>query len=130
MSPQLHRIVYGYFPHDFFQQIREGNFRPVVFMGHGLLVSVFVATSVIAAAALWRTRDSVLRLPAAGTAAVLSGLLVLCRSLGSLVYGATAAPLARFATPRVQGLAATALAIVALIYPVRAQPTCSPLAPL
>lgn len=38
MSPQLHTIFYGYFPHSFGQQARGGGFRPVVFMGHGLLV--------------------------------------------------------------------------------------------
>ena len=31
MSPQLHTWVYGYFPHEFAQQMRFGGFRPVVF---------------------------------------------------------------------------------------------------
>ena len=30
ISPQLHRLVYGYFPHSFAQQIRDGGYRPVV----------------------------------------------------------------------------------------------------
>lgn len=41
MSPQLHTWLYGYFPHSFLQQYRMGGFRPVVFMGHGLLVAFF-----------------------------------------------------------------------------------------
>src|SRR5262249_17769116 len=48
MSPQLHTWIYGYFPHSFAQQIREGGFRPVVFLGHGLLVAFFALTTVVA----------------------------------------------------------------------------------
>src|SRR5262245_16651075 len=33
MSPQLHNWFYGYHPHQFAQQMRDGGFRPVVFMG-------------------------------------------------------------------------------------------------
>ena len=29
MSPQLHTLLYGYFPHAFDQQYRDGGFRPV-----------------------------------------------------------------------------------------------------
>ena len=55
MSPQLHTWIYGYFPHSFGQQMRDGGFRPVVFIGHGLGVAFFVMTTVVAAAAFWRT---------------------------------------------------------------------------
>ncbi|WP_269518254.1 hypothetical protein [Alteromonas sp. BMJM2] len=41
LSPQLHTWIYGFFPHSFAQQVRMGGFRPVVFMGHGLLVAMF-----------------------------------------------------------------------------------------
>ena len=57
MSSQLHTWFYGYFPHAFDQQYRDGGFRPVVFMGHGLIVAFFTMTTAVAAAALWRTRD-------------------------------------------------------------------------
>jgi len=43
MSPQLHTWVYGYFPHTFGQQARFGGFRAVVFLGHGLIVSMYLA---------------------------------------------------------------------------------------
>jgi len=33
LSPQLHNWVYGYHAHAFDQQMREGGFRPTVFMG-------------------------------------------------------------------------------------------------
>ena len=44
MSPQLHTWVYGFFPHSWAQQVRYGGFRPVVFLGHGLKVSIFIMT--------------------------------------------------------------------------------------
>lgn len=40
-SPQLHKNVYGFSPHSFIQQIRNGGFRAVVFLGHGLLTANF-----------------------------------------------------------------------------------------
>jgi hypothetical protein len=50
ISPQLHSWVYGFFPHDFAQQVRFGGFRAVMFMGHGLLVATFLFVCVCAAA--------------------------------------------------------------------------------
>ncbi|OUR61404.1 hypothetical protein A9Q74_09575 [Colwellia sp. 39_35_sub15_T18] len=40
-TPQLHIWFYGFFPHEYAQQIRYGSVRPVIFMGHGLLVASF-----------------------------------------------------------------------------------------
>jgi hypothetical protein len=118
MSPQLHTWIYGYFPHDLFiQQIRDGGFRPVVFLGHGLPVAFFAMTALVAAAALWRAQTRIARLPCSGVAAYLSLVLFFCKSLGALSYGAVVAPLVRFATPRVQLRAAAALVMVALCYP-------------
>ena len=49
MSPQLNNWIYGYFPStSFLQQIRFGGFRPIVFLGHGLKVSFFIAISILA----------------------------------------------------------------------------------
>jgi hypothetical protein len=117
MSPQLHTWVYGYFPHSFLQQIREGGFRPVVFLGHGLLVAFFFMTTVVAAAAYWRARVPLGRLPATGMAAYLGGVLVLCKTLGALVYGVALTLLVRFTPPRLQMHFALALVAIALLYP-------------
>jgi len=117
MTPQLHTWIYGYFPHSFFQQLRDGGFRPVVFLGHGLLVAFFAMTTAVAAAALWRTQTTINRLPPAGVTAYLSVILILCRSLGSLVYGVVLIPLVRLATPRFQLRVAGVLVAVALLYP-------------
>lgn len=116
LSPQLHTWIYGYFPSEagFIQAVRQGGFRPVVAMGHGLLVAFFAMFALIAAAALWRDKAM-----AAGPAktAYLLVMLVLCKSLGALLYGLIALPLVLLASRRIQVLAASAMVLVAIAYP-------------
>ena len=119
MSPQLHTWIYGYFPHDFAQQMREGGFRPVVFLGHGLLVAFFCMTTLVAAAALWRAKIRVGRLPAGGgIAGYLSVILLLCKTTSATVYALVLVPLVRWATPRTQMRVAVVLVALSLTYPV------------
>jgi hypothetical protein len=119
MSPQLHTWIYGYFPHSFAQQMRDGGFRPVVFLGHGLIVAFFGMTTVLASTALWKTNVRVsAAVPPALVTAWLGGTLLLCKSLGSLVYASVCAPLIFFAKPRLQVRLAVVLATIALTYPV------------
>lgn len=47
MSPQLHRIVYGFFPHSFAQTVRLGGYRPNVFMNHGLMVGMWMMAAAL-----------------------------------------------------------------------------------
>jgi len=117
MSPQLHEWVYGYFPSGFSDEFRSGGFRPVVFLGHGLLVAFFAMTTTVAAAALWRTQTRILRWAPGGITAYLSIILVLCKTGSALVYGAVLVPLARWASPRLQLRIASVLVIIALTYP-------------
>jgi hypothetical protein len=51
ISPQLHRLVYGYHQHSFAQTVRYGGYRPMVFMDHGLMVGMWMAAA--AAGGLW-----------------------------------------------------------------------------
>lgn len=85
VSPQLHSQIYGFFPHSFSQQFRAGGFRAVVFLGHGLVVAIFVAISTVAAIGLWRNRTRVLGLPGIAYSAYLMFVLILCKSVGALV---------------------------------------------
>src|SRR6185312_16543892 len=89
-APQLHYWVYGYSPSAFSQSVRGGGFRPMVFMGHGLVAALFAMMSAVAAAALWRTRTPIrtpLRtLAPGGAAAYLSFVLILYKSLGAAIY--------------------------------------------
>ena len=85
MSPQLHTQVYGFFPHIFSQQIRDGGFRPVVFLGHGLVVSIFIAMAVVAAVGLWRNYIRVFNLPGIVYTAFLLVILIISKSVGAVI---------------------------------------------
>jgi hypothetical protein len=118
MSPQLHSWIYGYTPGDFLQSMRDGGFRPSVFMGHGLVAAFFVMMATTASAALWRTRTRVLTIPAEGAMAYLGVVLILCKSLGATVYSLVLVPMIRFAKPAIQMRVAIALVSIAVLYPV------------
>jgi hypothetical protein len=65
MSPQLHRIVYGYMQYEFAQATRYGGYRPMVFMQHGLAVAMWMVTSALIAFWLWRCKvvDKIMGIP-------------------------------------------------------------------
>jgi hypothetical protein len=117
MSPQLNNWVYGYHASAFDQATRDGGFRPMVFMGHGLGAAFFVMTTVVAAATLWRLQDRVLRLPQAAPTAYLGTLLFLCKSLAPMLYCGALIASIRWLKPRVQLRIASVLVIIALAYP-------------
>ena len=97
ISPQLHIWLYGFFPHDFKQMMRDGSFRPTVFMEHALTLAQFMAAATLAAWWLWSTgtirRVTLHRWWQPVSLGLLAGLLavtsVFCRSYGPLVLGIT-----------------------------------------
>jgi len=83
MSPQLSNFFYGFFPHSFSQHFRYGGWRPIVFMQHGLMVSLWLGVSSIIAFWFWRSRDikdlkGILTIPFIVAALVIT--CVLCKS--------------------------------------------------
>jgi hypothetical protein len=86
MSPQLHRMIYGFHQHSFLQHIRGSGYRPMVFMQHGLMVATFMATGTLVAYWLWRSRDRrpLLGVPVGLATALLGVTAVLCRSLAAI----------------------------------------------
>jgi len=118
LSPQLNIWIYGYFQHDFSQMMRGDGFRPIVFLYHGLWVAFFTMTAILCAAALSRAES--------GTQAVLFGaavvwlmaVLVLSKSVASLLYAMAALPVVWFMSSRMQLRAAVLLALLAVSYPV------------
>jgi len=87
MSPQLHVMVYGFFPHEWVQTKRFGGWRPQVFMQHGLMVGMWMAMTTLLAAWLWRAK-LLPRVPGgimAGVVGVMTITTVVSRSLGALV---------------------------------------------
>ena len=117
LSPQLHRWTYGYHQHSFSQTIRDGGYRPMVYMQHGLHVSLFIALCTMAGATLSRMRVPSFRLPTAPVTAWLGLILVLCKSVGSVVYGILTLPLLLMGSARLQCLVASVLAGVVVAYP-------------
>lgn len=88
MSPQLHRMVYGFFPHAEFAQTRRfGGFRPNVFMQHGLAVGVWMAGAALTGCWLWRTGRvrRLMGVPMAAVVPVQAVVAVLCKSAGAVV---------------------------------------------
>ena len=87
MSPQLHHQIYGYAQHSFLQHVRDGHFRPMAFLAHGLMVAMFMGSMTLLAYWLWRSR-TVRAIGGVGMGWV-TGLLavttVLCRSAGSTI---------------------------------------------
>jgi hypothetical protein len=116
-SPQLHLWVYKYSPIEFVQAMRDGGFRPMVFIGHGLLAAFLLMSSALSAMTLWRNRIS-LRPVSSGLAALyLSILLVLCKSLGALLYGIGGGFLVLMAKPKLMFRVAMVLVTISLTYP-------------
>ena len=90
MSPQLHRILYGFQQHSFAQHLRFGGYRPKVFMQHGLAVAGWMASALVTAVGAWRCWPArpVLRLPWAVTVLALGTTLILCRSGNGYILAA------------------------------------------
>ncbi len=92
MSPQLHKQVYGFHPHDDFSQSkRGGGWRPQVFMNHGLMNGMWMASGTLAGVSLFLGGALKRRLPGALKAAApflvlgLMGNMVLLKSMGALM---------------------------------------------
>jgi hypothetical protein len=117
MSPQFHRWIYGFHQHEFQQTIRDGGYRPMVFMQHGLSLANFVFAGLVAATALAKLRVPVLGLPAWTAALGLGAVLLVCKSMAALLYGLVAVPIVLLFRPRSQTRLAVCLALVVLAYP-------------
>jgi hypothetical protein len=118
MSPQLNVMVYGYFPHSFLQHIRAGGFRPVVFLNHGLWLSIFFACATLAAFGLWRIRHSKRPLVFLLLAGWILITLFLSKSLGAFLITLALVPVLLFFPFRFHILVAGTLAVILLLYPV------------
>ncbi|MEM8633363.1 MAG: hypothetical protein AAGF33_00155 [Pseudomonadota bacterium] len=116
MSPQLHNWVYGYHQHSFVQHIRDGAFRPKVFLEHGLWVGFFLFTVTLAAVALVRSSSAPKRIPYLLAAVWLFGVLFLSRNLGAWMIAITMIGL--LFVPRIWQIRAVfAVVIPFLLYP-------------
>jgi len=117
MSPQLHTQFYGYFPHSFAQQRRGDGFRPVVFMGHGLLVAFFAVCVLTVLATLGEIKEKIQNFSSKNLSYYSLIVLVLCKSKAALLYGLFTFVLIKKIGAKKQLKIAALLAILTLLYP-------------
>ncbi|MCG8591484.1 MAG: hypothetical protein MJE66_19485 [Proteobacteria bacterium] len=124
MSPQLHHWAYGFHPNTMAKANRWGGYRPMMFMPSGIAVGIFMATAVIAAAALARAGMPVVTLPrrlftitGRLAAPYLTVLLVLCKSVAAMVWGVIAYPLLLLSPVRTLAAVAVAGCVLVTFYP-------------
>lgn len=118
LSPQLNIWIYGYFQHYFEQMIRDGGFRPIVFLYHGLWVAFFAMLAFVAALTLARAERSRTALLYFLAALYMFAVLVLCKSLGSLIFAVFLAPLVILLPTGMQLRVAAVIAAIAVGYPI------------
>lgn len=118
MSPQLNVMIYGYFQHEFLQSMRFGGFRPFVFTEHGLLLAFYTLCMMTAAATLARYASPAMRIRWILATLYLGLMLLICRSLGPIVYACAMIPLVLFASPRWQARVSVLLATIVIAYPI------------
>lgn len=119
MSPQLHRMVYGYHSIDFAHNMRGGGFKPVVLTQSGLGLAMFQFVGLAAALSLKRLRVPILPSISPGLAtAMIFFALSISRNVGVLFYAAIAIPMLMFTGFRSQIRLAWVLALVFVTFPI------------
>lgn len=89
LSPQLHRMVYGFHPHEFGQAKRAGGWRPVIFMKHGLMTSMWMVSGSLSGVCLFLSKNlgknlPLLNLPTLPLLSILLCTTFLMKSFGAL----------------------------------------------
>ena len=86
ISPQLHYLIYGIVPADFIQQVREGGYRPMVLLGHGLGLAFYVSTATVAAGALCKNKVRTTITSPFAIIVYLVIILVFCKTWSAMLY--------------------------------------------
>lgn len=117
LSPQLNQWIYGFFQHSFEQMVRNGSFRPIVFMPHALWLALFFTMAMAASLALIKTATHETRWRYILAALYMCIIIYLCKSLATQLYALMLVPLILYGSARWQFRVAFVLAIVAVTYP-------------
>jgi hypothetical protein len=118
MSPQLHKWIYGFFPHTWGQQIRYGGFRPVVFLGHGLWVSIFLAIVFGASLVLSKLKIKMSMFANGVVVTYFAGLLILAKGFGAILLSIVLFVSISFLSNNLIIKIALAIGIIAIAYPI------------
>jgi len=116
MSPQLHKWIYGFFPHTWAQQLRYGGFRPVVFLGHGLWVSIFLVAVLGASLILSNLKVSVTKRFNSLIVTYLVLLLYFSKGFGAMILGSIFLIVTKV-IGRMSQRIAISIATLAILYP-------------
>jgi len=130
LSPQLNSWIYGYFSHNWLQHVRGDGYRPVVFLRHALVLSLFLCCALLALLAYMRATSGDRRVLFFAGAAYLGVVLVFSKSLGMILVAGTLAPVILFGNVRIQMLAAAMIALLVLSYPAMRTAGLNPFAPV
>jgi len=117
MSPQLHTQVYGYFPHEWLQQYRQGGFRAVVFMGHGLLVALFLSFGFAFLITISKAKIRILPIKNGLLALFLFIVLLLSKSFAALLFAIFIFIMIMFAGKKIIHKASLAIMLLVITYP-------------
>lgn len=117
-SPQLHRLLYGFHQASFVQVLRFGGFRPMVFLEHGLMVGMWMASATLVAVDFWLTRAyrNLWGIPMPVYASILALTTLFCKSTGAillLIIGVAVLALIRLGA---RALPIGLLAIASIVY--------------
>lgn len=118
LSPQFSVWVYGFFPHSFAQHVRGGDFRPLIFLRHGLWLAFFLLTAALAAFGMFRARTD----PVAKAFYMCAGLfilavLLLSPNLGAAMLAFLFVPMVLLTSRAMQVRVAMLAAILFLAFP-------------
>jgi len=116
LSPQWHHWIYGFAQHDFAQTVRDGGYRPMVFMEHGLALATLTAVASLAAWSLARGPRYLRALPPLAIALWLTLLLILLKSFGAILFGTLLLPVIWFLGPKAQARVAALIALLIVSY--------------
>ena len=117
ISPQLHGWIYGFFPHSFGQQFRFGGFRAVVFLGHGLLISMYIAIALGAAVILAKQKIKVTRFSPWAIVFFLLLVLLLNKTVSGFILGVVLFSMIAFTSEKRIRQVALALMGIVILYP-------------
>ena len=118
MSPHLHSWIYGFMPHSFGQQIRFDGFRAMVFLGHGLLISMYIAIALGAAVVLAKQKIKVTRFSQWGIVLFLLMVLYVNKTVSGFALGFALLSVIAFTSEKIIRLIAIASMGMVILYPV------------
>jgi len=117
LSPQLHSMLYGYFPHSWLQQKREGGFRAVLFMGHGLLVGMFLSIGLGCWLAIKKAGVKISRINTTLCVILLIITLIYMKTFSAIIYAVIASLAITYFSKRKQILISVMVASLFITYP-------------